>query len=172
MTDIVDKSFERPRLGSVRVVLGGLVFSALVVTCESAVIIAASIATGTAYHLWAYGTSGQLSHYLSVGCITALLYTLPFLMRDDYRVHKLLEEPRSVGRVYLVWNYVFFCLALIGFVTKTTEAFSRGSLLLFYVCGLASGDRWSSRYNVKTSGRTTSSPFLSREWRNWHTRQI
>jgi Undecaprenyl-phosphate glucose phosphotransferase len=120
-----------------RLVLGGLVFSALVVTCESAAIICASILTGVAYHTWVYGTSGDISHYLSVGGITALLYTLPFLLRDDYRVHKLLEEPRSVGRVFLVWNYVFFCLALIGFITKTTEAFSRGSLLLFYVCGLA-----------------------------------
>ena len=137
MSDVLNKSLVRAGLSPMRLVLGGLMFSALVVACESVAIIAASLATGVTYHTWVYGTSGDISHHLSVGGITALLYTLPFLLRDDYRVHKLLEEPRSVGRVFLVWNYVFFCLALIGFVTKTTEAFSRGSLLLFYVCGLA-----------------------------------
>ena len=101
-----------------RIVLGGLMFSVLVVTCESIAIVCASLVTGMAYHAWVYGTAGQIEQHLSVGCITALLYTLPFLFRDDYRVHKLLEEPRSVGRVFLVWNYVFFCLGLIGFVTK------------------------------------------------------
>ena len=136
MSDIVDKGFERAGLNPMRLVLGGLAFSVLVVTLESVAIVCASIVTGITYHTWVYDTSGDFHHYLSVGGITALLYTLPFLLRDDYRVHKLLEEPRSIGRVFLVWNYVFFCLALIGFVTKTTEAFSRGSLLLFYAFGL------------------------------------
>ncbi|MEQ1576565.1 MAG: undecaprenyl-phosphate glucose phosphotransferase [Hyphomicrobium sp.] len=137
MSDILDKGLERASFSPMRLVLGGLMFSGLVVTCETSAITGASLLTGITYHNWVYGTPGDVSHYLSVGGITALLYTLPFLLRDDYRVHKILEEPRSVGRVFLVWNYVFFCLALIGFVTKTTEAFSRGSLLLFYAGGLA-----------------------------------
>lgn len=137
MSDILNSGIERTSLTSVRLVVGGLMFSALVVTLESIVIIGTALLTGVAYHMWMYGDAGDISHYLSVGGITSLLYTLPFLLRDDYRVHKLLEEPRSVGRVFLVWNYVFFCLGLIGFLTKTTEAFSRGTLLLFYVCGIA-----------------------------------
>ena len=137
MSDTLNNGVERAGLNPIRLVLGGLMFSVLVVTLESIVITGASLLTGIAYHTWVYGDAGDVRHHLSVGGITALLYTLPFLLRDDYRVHKLLEEPRSVGRVFLVWNYVFFCLALIGFVTKTTEAFSRGSLMLFYVCGLA-----------------------------------
>ncbi len=137
MSNVLDNGVERASFDPMRLVLGGLMFSVLVVTVESVVIVCASLVTGVAYHAWVYGTLGQISQHLSVGCITALLYTLPFLLRDDYRVHKLLEEPRSVGRVFLVWNYVFFCLALIGFVTKTTEGFSRGSLVLFYGFGLA-----------------------------------
>jgi polysaccharide biosynthesis protein PslA len=142
VTDVVENSSVKPgaqsRLSTVRWVVGGLAFSALAVTLETIAIVAASVLTGIAYHGWAYGEAGEISHYTSVGALAALLYTLPFLLRDDYRVHKLLEEPHSVGRVFLVWNYVFFCIGFIGFLTKTTEAFSRGSLLLFYVTGLAS----------------------------------
>jgi len=137
VTDIAEKGPGRFGTATDRLVLGGFSFSILVVTCEAITIMCASVATGVVYHSWVYQDAGDVMQHLSVGGITALLYTLPFLLRDDYRVHKLLEEPRSIGRVFLVWNYVFFCLGLIGFVTKTTEAVSRGGLVLFYAVGLA-----------------------------------
>ena len=141
MSDIVDNGFEGARLNPVRIVFGGLAFSALAVTLESVAIVVSSLVTGIAYHLWIYGTYGDIQSGFTVGCITALLYTLPFLLRDDYRVHKLLEEPRSMGRVFLVWNYVFLCLALIGFLTKTTEAFFDSTPMLPHVSDRSDRDR-------------------------------
>ena len=102
MSDIVDKGFERAGLNPVRLVLGGLAFSVLVVTLESVAIVCASIVTGITYHTWVYGTSGDFHHYLSVGGITALLYTLPFLLRDDYRVHKLLDNRAASAASFWV----------------------------------------------------------------------
>ncbi len=119
-----------------RFVLGSLAFSGLAVAAEAATIITSSVLTGAAYHLWAYGDIGDVRHYMLAGGLIALLYTLPFLLRDDYQFHKLLEEPRSVGRVFLVWNYAFVTLSVIGFLSKTSGIFSRGGLVLFYGVGL------------------------------------
>ena len=64
---------------------------------------------------------------------TGLGYGLAFLIRDEYGVESLLRGRRSPGRMFLVWNLVFIGMAVIGFLTKSTQMFSRGWLLLFYV---------------------------------------
>jgi polysaccharide biosynthesis protein PslA len=136
VSGMVEKLRQWSNTGTSRVVLGSLAFSGLAVAAEAAAIISSSVVTGAVYHLWAYGDVGDVRHYMTAGGLVALLYTLPFLMRDDYQFHKLLEQPRSLGRVFLVWNYAFVTLATLGFLTKTSDIFSRGGLVLFYGIGL------------------------------------
>jgi polysaccharide biosynthesis protein PslA len=133
---MVQKLLQWSTANSSRLILGSLAFSGLAILAEAATIITSSVLTGAAYHVWAYGDVGDIRHFITAGGLVALLYTLPFLLRDDYQFHKLLEEPRSIGRVFLVWNYAFVTLAVLGFLTKTSEIFSRGGLVLFYCIGL------------------------------------
>ncbi len=131
------------RIGSAKLVeatrlkLGDTAFAATALAIDTAIIVAMSVSVGAVYHLWVYGDHGDLASYAGVGLGTALLYTLPFLFRDEYRLHDFLEGRRSIGHIALVWTYAFLCLGLIGFLTKTAGLVSRGWMVLFYFTGLA-----------------------------------
>ncbi|MGQ0672240.1 MAG: exopolysaccharide biosynthesis polyprenyl glycosylphosphotransferase [Hyphomicrobium sp.] len=103
---------------------------------ELATIMAASVVTGIGYHCYAYGDAGPTGFFLAAGGLAGLIYTAPYVLAEQYRIQDFLEGRRSVGRGFLVWNYTFLCLAILAFLTKTTEDFSRGWMLLFYLAGL------------------------------------
>ena len=67
-------------------------------------------------------------------------YGLAFFIRDEYGIESLLEGRRSPGRLFLVWNLAFVGIAVIGFLTKSTQLFSRAWLVLFYISGFATAD--------------------------------
>ncbi len=117
-------------LNTLSLTIGAILFEVLA-------IVAAAVATGVVYHIFVYGNSGVLEKFLSVGTLTALLYTVPFIFRDEYRIQSIIGKKRTVASAFMVWNYAFLCLAIIGFLTKSTDVFSRGWLVLFYFGGLA-----------------------------------
>lgn len=119
-----------------RFAISGSGFVVMALVFEAMSIVLASLATGAAYHGVVYGGAGLIETYAAVGLLAATFYILPFLYRDEYRVQDFFDGRRSPNRVFLIWNYAFLCLAMIGFLTKTTDQFSRGWLLLFYVTGL------------------------------------
>jgi CoA-binding protein len=100
-------------------------------------ILVTAITTGIAYHYVAYAYSGSLGTYFSIGSIAALAYCMAFLVRDEYGIENLLDGCRTPGRLVLAWNVVFIALAVIGFLAKGTDAYSRGWLVLFYFAGSA-----------------------------------
>ncbi len=129
-------SVESRSLESAKLVVSGTSFAFLAFCAEALTVVGVSILTGAVYHEWAYGNFGSLENFIAVGGSAAVLFALPFLFRDEYGIQDLLDGRRSVGRLFLVWNYTFLSLAVFGFVTKTTDDFSRGWLLMFYVAGL------------------------------------
>ena len=120
------------------VALNTLGCSALAVLLEISVIVSVATLTGAAYHYLFYGTAGVVENFFSVGALAALTYTVPFVFRDEYRVQSIVGKKRTVTSAFVVWNYTFLFLAVIGFLTKSTEVFSRGWMVLFYFAGLAS----------------------------------
>lgn len=116
--------------------LGETTFSVAVFALDVAVIISLSVVTGAAYHVATYGLIGDVEKYLSMGGLIALLFTLPIIARQNYRIFDYGLDRRSLERIVLLWNFAFLCAAFIGFSLKATEIFSRGSVLLFYVVGL------------------------------------
>lgn len=136
MTIKIDAYRDRAGLGGSKLVLGSIGFMVGAVAIDVLVIFGLAMLTGVAYHAYVYASAGALDNYAMVGGVAALCYTLPFLFRDEYRIQDYLEGRRSVGRTFLVWNYAFLCLAVIGFLTQTTGIFSRGWLTAFYLAGL------------------------------------
>ncbi|MCH9764614.1 MAG: exopolysaccharide biosynthesis polyprenyl glycosylphosphotransferase [Alphaproteobacteria bacterium] len=116
------------RLGRVGFAIGALAI-------ELFAILGWSIVSGAGYHVYAYGDVGMIDVYARLGFLTAFLYTLPFLFRDEYQFHDYLDGKRSPGRIVWIWGFAFACLGVIGFMTKTTEAYSRGWLAIFFVTG-------------------------------------
>ena len=110
-------------------------FSGAAFVIELVWIVAIAIATGLSYHYVFYGAPGSIQNYAAVGSLTGLSYGLAFFIRDEYGIESLLEGRRSPGRLFLVWNLAFVGIAVIGFLTKSTQIFSRAWLVLFYVSG-------------------------------------
>lgn len=115
--------------------LGRVGFAVAALTTELLAVVALSVLTGAIYHLYAYGGMGMLDLYARFGFLAAFLYTLPFLFRNEYQFNDYLEDRKSLGRITRVWGFIFACLAVVGFLTKTTDAYSRGWVALFFVSG-------------------------------------
>lgn len=112
----------------------GLALGAALIEWTAIVLIA--VMSGVSYHLAIYADVGRVESYVAVGSLAGFAYCFSFLMRDEYGVDTLLEKRRSRQRIFLVWNLAFAALAVIGFLTKSSQIFSRGWLVLFYVWGL------------------------------------
>lgn len=137
MSEAINQFASHRTVGISRLALTHSSFSAIIFFLELASTIMVAVATGLAYHYIVYREVGSIENYAAVGSLTGLGYGLAFLIRDEYGVESLLRGRRSSGRMFLVWNLVFIGMAVIGFLTKSTQMFSRGWLLLFYVFGSA-----------------------------------
>lgn len=115
--------------------LGQPGFAIIGVLVDILTVVGLSVLTGALYHIIAYGGVGMVEFYARLGILTAGLYVLPFVFRNEYTFNAYLERGRSLGRIAWLWAIAFAALAVIGFITKTTEMYSRGWLLLFFVAG-------------------------------------
>ena len=124
---------DRPR----SLTIGGGTLGVVGAVIEVVAITAVSIASGTIWHLAAYGRVDDIQHWAGVGLLTGLLYVLPFLFATDYRADRFVARSRTLSRILNVWTYAFFVLAALAFLTKTTGSASRGGLVLFFLAGTA-----------------------------------
>jgi Undecaprenyl-phosphate glucose phosphotransferase len=113
-------------------------FSLLVVFVETIVIVSASVLCGTFYSTMAHGITGEFVHYVGAGLLVSWGFAIPSMIRDDYRIEAILEGKRHVARLLTIWTYTFLGLAVVGFLTKSSDNFSRGWILLFYFAGFVS----------------------------------
>lgn len=126
---------QQHELVSPRWQLGHVGFASLAILGEIVAIVALSVMTGAAYHLYAYGGVGMLDLYARFGVLAAVLYTLPFLFRNEYQFHHYVDGRKSLGRITWIWGFTFAVLGVIGFMTKTTDSYSRGWVAMFFVFG-------------------------------------
>lgn len=114
------------------------VFALIAGGADAATVILVSVGTGILYHKFAYQNAGPLSDYVKVGLMTALLYLIPCIYRDEYLVTKHLKLDLRPADIARYWTFAFICLVILGFLTKTSVLYSRGWLVLFYAAGLVS----------------------------------
>src|SRR5262245_5860627 len=110
--------------------------SAVGVIADALIIIAISGLMGAIYHEIIYGDLGPVIDFFEVGALAAGIFALPSIMRGEYALANYFSFKPHVRRAFTLWNVTFLCLLALGFVTKMTEIYSRGSLILFYVAGL------------------------------------
>ena len=81
---------------------------------------------------------GPISLFVQIGLVTAWLYVVINAYRLEYSVLSYLEFKRYPEKIVRNWNIAFIGLIVLSFLTKTTDANSRGWLILFYLSGLLS----------------------------------
>ena len=125
----VDSAGSRP-LASAKLAL-----SIGVVLADVFAIAGTAVVTGTLYHKAFYADPAVLEYLLQAGLLIALLVAIPSLIRDEYRLaNYLIFKGRGL---FPVWNIAFMSAIALGFLTKTSAVYSRGSIVLFYAAGLA-----------------------------------
>jgi Undecaprenyl-phosphate glucose phosphotransferase len=110
-------------------------FSLLAAATDAAAIIVSALLIGWAYHLVALGEQPLNENLLQVGSVITLFFVLPNMMRGEYAIGSFLDFRGHAGRTFQLWNIAFVAAIVLGFMTKTSMIFSRGTVLLFYAGG-------------------------------------
>jgi Undecaprenyl-phosphate glucose phosphotransferase len=110
--------------------------SVMAVVADIVVIIGVSLLMGFAYHQAAYGDSGPLQSFIGVGATAAGIFVLPGIFRGEYDLTHYLTFRPQITRAFTYWHVTIVALLVLGFLTRLTEDYSRGSLVLFYLAGL------------------------------------
>ncbi len=108
----------------------------LVCAVQFSAIILISLASGLSYHVAIYGNAGGLGSVLASGILAGLAYVAPVFTRRDSSWYEAMANRRSVRQVVVDWTTAVFVVAVIAFLTKTADMFSRGALLLMLAFGL------------------------------------
>jgi Undecaprenyl-phosphate glucose phosphotransferase len=110
-------------------------FSVLAIAADAAATLASALAIGWAYHLVALGELPFNDNLIQIGMVISLFLVLPNLMRQEYAIGNYLTFEGHARRTFQIWNLAFVAAIVLGFMTKTSMIFSRGTVGLFYVGG-------------------------------------
>jgi Undecaprenyl-phosphate glucose phosphotransferase len=118
------------------VTVGRRMVSTIGILADAAVIVAVSCLSGTIYHLTVYGEPGPLLALAEVGVAAASIFVLPGVVHGDYALAHYFAFRPHVRRATTLWNITLLCLLTLGFLSKVSDAYSRGAIILFYAAGL------------------------------------
>src|SRR5579871_3957746 len=108
-------------------------FRLFVIGADAAIITASSLASGVIYHLTAFGGRGSVETFIAIGCMVSANFCAVCLACGSYTPQRLSNVRKQVGDVLAAWSLVGFALLTVAFLLKTTETFSRGSTITFFV---------------------------------------
>ena len=113
-------------------------FRALAALSDFAAVMLAAITSGGIYNVVTYGLQSPGESLLVIGAVLGALVVFSNVQRNEYILQRYATFSGHVSRCLYVWNIAFFCALALGFVTKTTDIFSRGAIAALYVSGLVS----------------------------------
>ena len=81
---------------------------------------------------------GRTAHAdLVLGLTVAMLFVVPNLLGQDYAISRYLSFKGHVKRGLTVWSIAIVSALALAFLTKTSDALSRGASILLFVGGFA-----------------------------------
>jgi Undecaprenyl-phosphate glucose phosphotransferase len=110
-------------------------FSGFAAIADMALIMASAFIIGWAYHLVALGEHPYNENLIQIGMVISLFFVLPNTFRQEYAIGNFLAFNGHVRRSFQLWNIAFIAAIVLGFMTKTSMSFSRGTVALFYAGG-------------------------------------
>ena len=120
------------------ITVGRRMVSVACVLADALVILTVSCVTGAIYHQLLYDTPGSLMDFAEVGLAAAAIFVLPGIVHGEYELSHYLSFKAHVRRATTLWNITLLCLLMLGFLIKSTDSYSRGAIILFYVTGVPS----------------------------------
>lgn len=105
-------------------------------------IVSTGFVSSLLYHWAANADTAKADASVGVGMIVAFNFEALMIARRNYRLKNLVAAGRQVRDAAMFWCGVFALLAIAAFVMKVSDEFSRGSIILFFVAGLAALIWW------------------------------
>jgi Undecaprenyl-phosphate glucose phosphotransferase len=112
------------------------VIAVLAGATDAAAIVLVSIGTGLLYQKVVYGQAGSIQPFVPIGVVTAWLYAMINIYRGQYCVLSYLQFKGHPEKIIRNWTIAFIGLIVLAFLSKTTDAYSRGWLILTYLSGI------------------------------------
>jgi Undecaprenyl-phosphate glucose phosphotransferase len=131
-------------------------FSVFAAVTDAALIVTSAFIIGWAYHLVALGEHPFNENLMQIGIVISLFFVLPNVLRQEYAIGSFLSLGGHAGRSFQLWNIAFVAAIVLGFMTKTSMIFSRGTVALFYAGGFLAvvGGRYLLVRLVQISSKT------------------
>jgi Undecaprenyl-phosphate glucose phosphotransferase len=119
-------------------------FSCFAAMADMAAIVGSAMVASLAYHWLVLGEMSGYENQWVAGVSIALLMLVPSIVRRDYEVARYLDLKGHADRCFQLWNAAFLCAVTLSFLAKTSLVFSRGAVILFYICGFITliATRW------------------------------
>jgi len=113
--------------------LSRAVFSGAILLSDIAAVVAMSWLAGVSYHIVAYGVTGDMTTFVEVGLVAAIIFVLPNLFRGEYLLTNFYIFKPHLATTIRLWNGTIICLLALGFLAHISAVYSRGWMILFYV---------------------------------------
>jgi Undecaprenyl-phosphate glucose phosphotransferase len=110
-------------------------FSFTAAIAETAVIIVSALVIGFTYHYFALNEYPILDNILRMGAVIALFMLIPNMARGEYVIGNFLDFRGHMRRLLQLWTMAFTAAIILGFLTKTSDEFSRATVMFFYAGG-------------------------------------
>jgi Undecaprenyl-phosphate glucose phosphotransferase len=121
-------------------------FSIVMAGAEAAAITALAVACGVGYSLVAYGEPGPIGSFVEIGAFAGFLFVALSIAQGQYAIERFLTWKGHIRRTVYNWCVVFLGLLAVGFLTKWSGSYSRGTVVIFFLAGILM--LWRSRLGL------------------------
>ncbi|MGY3614256.1 undecaprenyl-phosphate glucose phosphotransferase [Bradyrhizobium sp. USDA 10063] len=124
----------------------------LIMIADGSLIVICGIGCAVIYHLYAQSFLGKADVHAAASLLVAINYGLLVTVQHGYRLNNIANLPLQWRITITTWTGVFAALLAIAFTMKVSDEFSRGTIISFYLVGLAvllvwkaAASRWTGR---------------------------
>ncbi|MGL4496019.1 MAG: undecaprenyl-phosphate glucose phosphotransferase [Beijerinckiaceae bacterium] len=110
-------------------------FGVIAGLCDAIAIMLAALMAGSLYHSIVYNDKAVLEPLLQMGGVTALIVVVINAVQERYAITRYLSSDGHILTQFKIWNLALLGGALMAFLTKTGEVYSRGTVMAFYSVG-------------------------------------
>ncbi|KJC49480.1 UDP-phosphate glucose phosphotransferase [Bradyrhizobium sp. LTSP885] len=112
------------------------------IAADGLFILACGTGCAVVYHLLSAGTVGKVDVDVAASLLVAINFGLLITVQHGYRLKNITNLPRQWRITLTTWTGVFAALLAIAFTMKVSDEFSRGTMISFYLVGLAALLTW------------------------------
>ena len=111
--------------------------AALLAGLDWLLIVGVAALSGVAYHYAYYGERFDSWAFAQSGALLGVFFVTFQFLKNEYTPRADRSYQHALRSSYFDWNFAFIILLIVAFLTKTSEDFSRGFVVVFYLLGFA-----------------------------------